>query len=345
MAFSIKLSVKLTPTTLQCFEQVGIDVPWDNVFRVYEFRCAQSPMIIDDLSEQLERAVEFFYYQYGGRDAIQVQALAIVHSRSTKKLPWKDDVCQHLNPGDTIIVDMQAVVQRQPAQYTEQDIEKLRGMLRFGLNDRVLCWVGPRWLSGHIVGTAVVDQDKELLPYVVKTDANPGLPSRTISVPSDTDDICKQEICFDPCAQINLVKAAARSLPGSKKPNLRFAVGDKVVCRIQNSPKDGLENWAPGAINEIWAKLPGDLTWNLGDISGQFPDVVPYKVNMASGGWIYCHWDNHSLIRREGMEPLHRVRGISQRMEVRKAEDGSMEKIDHVTERRKRMFDTALSDD
>merc|ERR1719335_80623 len=82
----------------------------------------------------------------------------------------------------------------------------------------------------------------------------------------------------------------------------------------------------------------------MGEVSGKFPGFVPYKIDLTSGGWVYCHRDNHTLIRRQGMEPLTRVRGISKRLEVRKGQDGSKEKIDHMTERRKRLM-TALSSD
>merc|ERR1719335_1332433 len=137
---------------------------------------------------------------------------------------------------------------------------------------------------------------------------------------------------------MHLVKAAAALVPESSKPKLRLAVGDKVVCRVRNDPKDGLEQWVPGAISFIWPKLSGDEAWNMGGVSGKFPSCVPYKVDLTAGGWIYCHRDDHTLIRRQGMEPQARVRGISKRMELRKNEDGSQEKIDHVTERRKRLM-------
>eukprot|EP00747_Dinoflagellata_sp_TGD_P178909 gnl/TRDRNA2_/TRDRNA2_28803_c0_seq1.p1 gnl/TRDRNA2_/TRDRNA2_28803_c0~~gnl/TRDRNA2_/TRDRNA2_28803_c0_seq1.p1 ORF type:complete len:361 (-),score=51.06 gnl/TRDRNA2_/TRDRNA2_28803_c0_seq1:63-1145(-) len=342
MANSIKLCVQLTKKTLDVLSQCGLAVPWNEVLKEFNFQVREPPITIEDLSTTIEDLIEESYYRYGGKGQIQCQT-RMVTDKSEKRLPFGDYATHLLKPGDTIILDMMAVTQQPQPQFTAQDIEKLRSTLRFGLNDRVLCFVGPRWLAGHIVGTAVVDEG-DILPYLVKTDPNPGLPSRTISVPNDSDNICRQEICFNPTSQMHLVKGAARTLPASKKggfikPKLRFAVGDKVVCRIQSNPDDGLEQWAPGSISEVWPNLPGELAWDMGEVKGQFPEVVPYKVDMSSGEWVFCHWDDHSLIRREGFEPLTRVRGISQRMEVRTAKDGTKEKVDHATERRKRIIE------
>jgi hypothetical protein len=231
---------------------------------------------------------------------------------------------------------------KQQPQPSEEELEKIRSTLRLGLNDRVLCNCGSRWLVGHIVGTAVFS-DGDVLPYLVKTDNIPGLPSNTISVPEDkNDDVCIQEVCFDPCSQFHLVKAAAPLVQQSNRPKLRFAVGDKVRCRVQNNPNDDLEQWEMGQVTSIWPQLcmPGDYnTWVLGDVSGKYADAVPYQVDLMTGRWIYCHKDDHTLIRREGLQPVTRVRGMSKRIEVRKGEDGSKERIDHVTERRKVFVD------
>merc|ERR1712039_785732 len=112
-----------------------------------------------------------------------------------------------------------------------------------------------------------------------------------------------------------------------------------VVCRIRSFTPDRLENWASGKVTETWPKLPGVKEWDLGEgLTGVFPDVVPYKVEMSSG-WIYVHRDDHTLIRREGLQPHTRVKGISKRLEVRTNKDGSKEKFDHVTERGKRILE------
>jgi len=217
---------------------------------------------------------------------------------------------------------------------TEQEVEKLRESLRYDLNDRVLCNCGERWLAGVVVGTAARGQDDEVFPYLVKTDPIPGAPSSTISVPYDDDEVCVQEVCFDPTSELDFVKYAAPPVVNKSK-RLRFEVGTKVVCRVRNSKTDGLECWVPGTVSSLWPQLTGDNAWEMeGGISGRYADVVPYKVDLHSGSWILCHKDHHTLIRRQGMEPQTRVRGISKRMEVRQTQDGQ-ERVDHETERRK----------
>lgn len=234
-------------------------------------------------------------------------------------------------------------MQQQPDP-TEEEIEEFREKLRFSLNDRVLCNCGARWLSGLIVGSAVPGDD-EILPYLVKTDARPGLPANTISVPFDEDEVCIQEVCFEPSSlpQLRLIKAATAATNAEKRPKLRFSTGDSVFCRIRNA-KDGSEQWVPGIVDMVWADIPGESTWEMEDLSGEYADAVPYKVALASGRIIFCHRDDHTLIRREGLQPQTRGKGISKRMEVRIREDGSKEVIDHVTERRKILSDTVESD-
>jgi len=240
----------------------------------------------------------------------------------------------------------------QEPEFTEEELHMFRDCLRFGVNDHVLCNCGPRWLSGHIVGAAVPDASS-IIPYLVKTDPRPGLPSKTISVPKDTDDVCIQEICFEPCMELHLTKSAAFAVSDSCRPNLRFTIGDAVVCRVRNSVDDGLEQWAVGEVSLLWPKLPpcagahhacevgscGTCAEVTG-VFGELPNVVPYRIDLKSGSWVYCHRDHHTLIRREGMQPQQRVRGISRRMEVRTSQDGSKERVDHETGRCKRMLDS-----
>lgn len=350
-AFSITLSVIFNERTLEMFDQIQFDLPWQEMLKDFEFRSTDPSMTIEDLSTWIESIIEGNYMEFtDGQDDMQAQLRAIWRSgraelQPDKDLPFQDCVSQHLKSGDSVVVDAYAVAEsmmRPPKQWSDEELEKVRASLRFGLNDRVVCNCGPRWLSGHINGTAVPN-DSDLLPYLVKTDALPGLPSSTISVPEDgNDDICVQEVCFDPATQLHLIKAAAPLVP-EVRPKLRFAAGDKVRCRVRNSPNDGLEQWQPGEVKAIWPELPGDRIWDMDEISGEYADVVAYAVNLAAGGWIFCHKDHHTLIRREGLQPLTRVKGTSKRIEVRTNEDGSKEQIDHMTERRKKLMNE-LSD-
>merc|ERR1712039_635837 len=105
-----------------------------------------------------------------------------------------------------------------------------------------------------------------------------------------------------------------------------------VCVRIRNSTEDALEQWIAGTVSSTWPKLGGQLKWEVGDVIGEFPDTVPYRVDFSNGHWVYCHRDHFTLIRREGMQPQTRVKGISKRMEVVQVADGSKQQVDHQTE-------------
>lgn len=349
---SIKLCVRWTPRTLDVFKDQGVNLTWDEK-KEYEFTSGQeATLTFDHVADHLQALVESYHLEKtGGAETIQVQVRAVLSSKGDGViLPFPADVEKHVKSGDTIVADAMAISEsyaRRVRGFLEQKIKLIRSQLRFDLSDRVVCYCGTRWLSGVVVGTAVEDpQDEDdIMPYLVKTDPIPGAPSRTISVPSDHDGVCTQEVCFDPESELHLVKAATPVMPQSKTPKTRFAVGDKVVCRIKSKSPDALENWVTGTVKETWAKLPGELEWELGPLSGKFSEVVPYKVDLDSGSWVFCQRDDHTLIRRAGLEPQTKVRGISKRMEVRTAADGSKERIDHATERRKRMMEKEPSSD
>lgn len=339
-ASSCTLRVQWSEQTLRAFKDLDVEIPWDD-HKERIFSCEWgSVLTIEDVAAELEAMIEsLFYEQVEDGDKLQVQVHTLRPAKASEdddELPFGDYVSQHLAPGDKIIAEAQAI------SYN-QGLRKLRNLMRFALNDRVVCYCGARWLSGQIVGTVVPD-DGSLIPYLVKTDPIPGLPAKTISVPQDLDSLCTQEVCFDPDSELHLIKAAALVIPVSCRPRLRFKNEEQVVCRIRSNRDDSLEHWVPGRVCSTWPNLPGDKGWEIDGISGEYPDAVPYKVDLEDGTWIYCHRDHHTLIRRKGMEPKTLVRGISKRMEVRTALDGSKEKVDHATERCKRLAASELSD-
>jgi len=216
--------------------------------------------------------------------------------------------------------------------------------LRFDLNDRVVCNIGVRWAAGNIVG--VDPHCKDEWVYLVKLDSHPGLEGRTICVPEDTEYVCFQEVCFGEQLP-ELTKGAAPELPkkAGKMP-LRFAQGDRVVCRVRHGP-DKLENWRAGEVDAEYPPLPEPLEWGDedDDAEGSFPASVAYRVKLDGGGVVICHADNYTLIRREGLEPQTRVRGVSKRLEDRKNSDGVLIRFDHVTERHKQLECTSSKTD
>jgi len=174
---------------------------------------------------------------------------------------------------------------------------------------------------------------------MVRTDPLPGISSRTMLVPIDKDGVCTQEVCWGK-NDMHLVKAATQNVKETARPKLRFAVGDQVVVRIRSSQGDGLEQWVDGKVAELWPELGGEAKWEVNGISGEFPSNAPYRVDVGDGKWVlYCPRDNFTLIRRAGLQPQKRCKGISKRLEVRRAKDGSKEKFDHQTERGKRMLE------
>lgn len=376
-ASSIDLSVVFGERSLQRLREIGLEEPWQDMMKFMAFapRSSRKPsMVIEDIAFQVEAYVEKIYRErfgeYGGAQ-LQVQVIRVASQAGTEVFEFGDQVKERLRPGDTITMELHTnslELAMSGPRFSKELIDIVRSRLRFDLNDRVLCNCGDRWLPGHVVGTAVPDDN--LLAYLVRTDALPGIPSDTISVPSDNDKLCIQEVCFDPDEQLQLVRCAASFTAESNKPKLRFGVGDKVVCRLRNDAKDGLENWFSGAITEVWPKIEdvatphaehtncsskgdcssncsgktGDTGCGLGVGSGKLCDVVPYKIGLVSGKWVYCHRDDHTLIRREGLKPLTRVKGVSKRMETVKEADGTKFVVDHATERRKRMLVDSDSD-
>merc|ERR1711879_968778 len=133
------------------------------------------------------------------------------------------------------------------------------------------------------------------------------------------------------------IKGAATELPSDmSKQKLRFKAGGRVTCRVR-SGGDGLETWCVGVVAALNAPLPGPLEWGDEDLSGTYPSTVAYRVKMDNGTEVFCHADNYTLIRREGLEPQERVKGVSERMEERLCPDGSRVRFDHLSERQRRI--------
>lgn len=366
MASCATLCVQLSGLALEVFSTLGVDVSWDcKQERKFQCRSGQA-LTIQDVADTIAGGLQVWYMsQTGGEDRIEVRVRSVRPIVAPEKdIPFADPVEQHLTSGDTIIAEllvmtdsMMSTLPPQEAEFTDEELQLFRDCLRFGVNDRVLCNCGPRWLAGHIVGTAVPDANS-ITPYLVKTDPLLGIPSKTIKVSKDTDDVCTQETCFDACKELHLTRSAAHRIGGSCKPKLRFNIGDAVVCRVRNNVEDGLEQWVAGQVSLLWPTLPTCAVKHhacevadcgtCAEVAGMFdalPDVVPYKIDLEAGSCIYCHRDHHTLIRRHGMQPHERVRGISKRIEGRTSKDGGKERIDHETGRCKRMLDSVSADD
>merc|ERR1712187_60504 len=107
-------------------------------------------------------------------------------------------------------VQQQRKIYEQYQQFNSEFLRKMQSErdqpLRFSLNDRVVCNLGPRWVGGKVVG-ADVDNEEDWA-YLVKTDPHPGMKSDTISVPEDSEEICVQEVCFSAASMMQIKGAA-----------------------------------------------------------------------------------------------------------------------------------------
>merc|ERR1712151_798074 len=83
------------------------------------------------------------------------------------------------------------------------------------------------------------------------------------------------------------------------------------------------------------AELPGLLNWLSDDPSATYPSTVAYEVKLDNSDVVICHADNYTLIRREGLAPQQRVKGLSKRMEDRQCPDGTRIRFDHLSEKQR----------
>lgn len=321
-----------------------MDEAWQDLLKDKEFFSDSDRITMDEVATTVEKYIEDLYVQRHGEKwgKLQVQAYKLSDLRGTDHYTFQEEVTTRLQPGDTVAMAVKAIYAIQPPhpQMSQEMFDNVRKMLRFGVGDRVLCNIGPRHVSGVIVDTAVPSHSNELvLPYLVETDPFPGYASRRICVPQDSEVVCVQETCFDAETELDLIRSATQVIEDTSRVKLRFGLGDKVICRVENDAEDWLEVWVPGFVKGVWPSI-GEASWSLGKLA----NVVHYKVELATGKWIYCHRDDHTLIRRQGMQPKSRVAGISKRYENIVEPRGRKFRLDYETGRRKRLCPEELSD-
>jgi len=69
-------------------------------------------------------------------------------------------------------------------------------------------------------------------------------------------------------------------------PQLRFDVGDKVLCRIG---PDAITGWAKGTIVQLWYR---ESSWPAGN-------WAPYKVQLDDGRNIFAPGDLEQIIKKQ----------------------------------------------
>lgn len=203
---------------------------------------------------------------------------------------------------------------------------------RFAKLDRVVCNIGGSrpWAPGSVQALNEEDPSdptgQARLAYIVKIDPPD---SRLVSVPKDTNDYCRAEICFGQRAgarwftRMCLPKAIRKGTRPSAPR--RFAAGDRVACAVEDATNE-YTDWAAGTVEA--------LDHLVEDSDGVPGGVAPYQVRLDSGPAVLVHADEHRLVRSLELQPAGvRIGGDGtrcvQRMIKRKSDDG-WENVDHM---------------
>lgn len=234
---------------------------------------------------------------------------------------------------DDAAVDKDEGKDKNKGKDKDKDKKPATSKYRFGIRDRVVCFVGGQY--GWQVGTVqMLDQPhpekKDIFfPYITQLDNL----NRLVSVPHDDPGCCRPEVCFEdsfrgePC----LTDVAPLGAP-SPRPTLRFGVGDRVVCLTAGpGGEEWHRTWLPCTVVETWYQAP---VW---------PDqVVPYRVvvdvmrenqrkrKREHGVHLSVHKDTHTLIRSLALQKPGRFVDAD-RFTRRTRTDGGREVIDQQT--------------
>jgi len=215
---------------------------------------------------------------------------------------------------------------------------------RMALFDRVVCNIGG-WAAGTIQS---VDEDdpedptgQSKLPYVVKIDQPIG---RLVSVPHDANTHCRPEVCFGQKAgslyfTLMCMPKLRRQRGQTRGKALRFAVGDRVACAVEDETGD-FTQWAAGTVLTLHVSIESEAAaFDTGlDLAGD-AGCVPYRVTLDSGCTVLVHRDDHLLVRDLNLQaagPRQAADGTRclRRLEKRqRAADGAWEDVDHYTRR------------
>jgi hypothetical protein len=204
--------------------------------------------------------------------------------------------------GDDDRAFIQSTVERHVREYLSKPLKA-----RYHRFERVVCKIGGerKWAPGTIQS---LDEDdpsdptgQTKLPYVVKIDPPIG---RLISVPYDENSICRAEVCFGQRDKHDL-EFALRCKPRKKEPQVRFGVGDRVACAVEDASGD-YTIWSAGTVADVDYDVEPDanelgLCWDWTGMAG----ILPYRVLLDSAVasdspvHVYVHCDVHCESCRE----------------------------------------------
>ena len=194
---------------------------------------------------------------------------------------------------------------------------------RFGKHDRVVCRLAGRrlWAAGTVTELYCELDDRyhgeTQVPYLVKIDA-PN--ERVICVPRDEPNVVRAEVCFGQhtadglsfslwCKPVRKPACAShmisfRSNAAARSKTRRFGVGSRVACSIEDVSGDDDITWAAGTVVEVDYDAAPDArklyaTWDWPCADG----ILPYRVQLDSGGYVFVHRDEHWLVLHLKLQP------------------------------------------
>ena len=197
-----------------------------------------------------------------------------------------------------------------------------RTTLLYALGDRVVCNTGgPRgWVTGTVQHVNATDHG-QAVPYRIRVDPPTG---GLVSAKSDSDRDLRREVCFGRHRMAAYFTRACLPVAVGKRPKLRFAVRDKVVCLVEGSlpSEEEAAIWSPGIVDALWQELAPQEVPGIGQ--------VPYGVLLQDGSIVLVHRDQHWLVRDATLQPAGLAAEFS-RFVKREVEPGQWELVDHQT--------------
>ena len=182
-----------------------------------------------------------------------------------------------LNSGDY------GLIQKRVRRLTRELLANVSSpMLRFAISDRVVCCIGGDrpWAPGKVQALNEPDPSdptgQSQFPYVVRID--PPI-SRLISVPRDSHDVVRPEVCFGQRAGALFFTHMCRPLRVRGDPRRRFVVSERVACAVED-PTNHFTAWVAGTVTGTDLALPEPGEPEQGEPKG---DAGTRGANQHSG--------------------------------------------------------------
>jgi len=270
-------------------------------------------------------------------DHVTAKVLGVMNKDQRTKLDSED--C------DFILRRVRKMVDECHAEYDSRRAAKAH-FLKF---DRVVCNVGRerQWAAGTIQSVNEddpIDPDGPKLPYVVKIDPPD---ARLISVPRDEYEVCRAEVCFGQRADALFFTLFCLPLRKDRR-KLRFGVGERVVCAVEDESNDWTV-WRAGTVLDVDCSIEDEAKARQGKPRQGAPSSctrsgevgrVPYRVQLDGSMCVLVHRDEHWLIRDLALQPegarraadgTRALKRLEKRPKAKSDDADEWEAIDHMT--------------